>query len=228
MLTNNITGKSQVSWSDVTPLAQIGTEYVVFSVRADSPIRTGKDLIAKLKQDPSGISFALANALGNHNHSAIAQLAGTVGADVKKLRVAVFNSSSEVASTVMGGHVDVMVSHGAATIPHAQSGKLRILAVAAAERQGGALASVPTWHEQGIKAVSSNWRSVVGPSGMRAEQIAYWDGVFARLVREDDWKKDIAAHHFENTWLNSTDTRKLMDAQFAELSTTLRALGLSK
>jgi putative tricarboxylic transport membrane protein len=117
---------------------------VTFAVPADSPLKTGKDLAARLKHDVASVSFALANALGNHNHSAIAQLAAAVGADARKLRVAVFNSSSEVASTVLGGHVVVMVSPGAATIPHRQSGKLRLLAVASEQRQSGALAAVPT------------------------------------------------------------------------------------
>ncbi len=228
LLTNNILGKTTVNHTHLTPLAQIGTEYVTFAVPVDSPLKTGKDLAARLKQDVAGVSFALANALGNHNHSAIAQLAGAVGADVKKLRVAVFNSSSEVASTVMGGHVDVMVSPGAAVIPHVQSGKLRLLAVAAGERQAGALASAPTWTEQGIKVVSSNWRSVVGPQSMSAAQVHYWDSVFAKLVQQDDWKKDVAANHFANTYLNGADTRKLMDAQFVELTTALRGLGLVK
>ena len=76
--------------------------------------------------------------------------------------------------------------------------------------------------------MSSNWRSVVGPPGLRAEQVAYWDAVFAKLVREDEWKKDIAAHHFDNTYLNSADTRRLMETQFVELSAALRTLGLSK
>jgi len=228
LLTNYILGKTTVNHTHLTPLAQIGTEYVTFAVSADSPFKAGKDLVARLKQDVAGVSFALANALGNHNHSAIAQLAGAVGADIKKLRVAVFNASSEVASTVLGGHVDVMVSPGAAVIPHVQSGKLRMLAVAAPQRQGGALASVATWNEQGVKVVSSNWRSVVGPQGMSAAQTQYWDGVFATLVQQDDWKKDIAAHHFENTYLNSADTRKLMETQFVELTAALRGLGLVK
>ncbi len=231
LLTNYILGKTTVNHTHLTPLAQIGTEYVTFAVPADSPFKTGKDLAARLKQDVAGVSFALANALGNHNHSAIAQLAGAVGhtgADVKKLRVAVFNSSSEVASTVMGGHVDVMVSPAAAVIPHVQSGKLRFLAVAAAERQPGALAAAPTWMEQGIKVVSSNWRSVVGPQGMSAAQVHYWDNVFAKLTQQDDWKKDVAASHFANTYLNGADTRKLMEVQFVELSAALRGLGLAK
>ena len=231
LLTNHILGKTTINHTHLTPLAQIGTEYVTFAVPADSPLKTGKDLVARLQKDSASVSFALANALGNHNHIAIAQLAGALGntgADVKKLRVAVFNSSSEVASTVMGGHVDVMVSPGAAVIPHVQSGKLRMLAVAAGERQPGALATVPTWHEQGVKVVSSNWRSVVGPQGMTAAQVQYWDGVFAKLVQQDDWRKDVAANHFANTYLNGADTRKLMEAQFVELTAALRGLGLAK
>ena len=228
LLINHILGKTTVNHTHLTPLAQIGTEYVTFAVPADSPLKTGRDLAARLKKDVAGVSFALANALGNHNHSAIAQLAGAVGADVKKLRVAVFNSSSEVASTVLGGHVDVMVSPGAAVIPHVQSGKLRILAVASEQRQAGALAATPTWLEQGIKVVSANWRSVVGPQGMTAAQVQYWDGVFAKLVQEDKWKKDVAASHFENTYLSSADTRRLMETQFVELTAALRALGLAK
>ncbi len=226
LLTNFILGKTTVNHTHLTPLAQIGTEYVTFAVAADSPLKTGKDLVARLKKE--GVSFALANALGNHNHSAIAQLASANGVDVRKLRVAVFNSSSEVATTVMGGHVEVMVSPGAAVIPHAHSGKLRMLAVAAEQRQSGALTTVPTWIEQGVKVVSSNWRSVVGPQGMSAAQVQYWDGIFAKLVQQDDWKKDIAAHHFENTYLNSADTRRLMEAQFAELTIALKAFGLVK
>jgi putative tricarboxylic transport membrane protein len=228
MLTNNITGKSQVNWTDVTPLAQIGTEYVVFSVRADSAIKTGKDLLAKLKQDPSGITFALANALGNHNHLAVGQIADAAGADTKKLKVVVFQSSTETTTALLGGHVDVVASPASNVIPHAQGGKLRIIAASSEQRLSGPLASVPTWTEQGVKVVSSNWRSVVGPKGMTDAQVRYWDGVFAKMVEQDEWKKDVEAKYFENTYLNGADTRKLMESQHAELTKVLRALGLAK
>ena len=228
LLTNNIMGKTTINHTRLTPLAQIGAEYVTFAVAADSPLKTGKDLVARLKQDDSGVSFALANALGNHNHIAIAQLAGTVGADVRKLRIAVFASSSEVVTALLGGHVDVAASPGSAVFQHAQSGKLRMLALASEQRQTGALATVPTWGEQGFKVVSSNWRSVVGPQGMTVAQVQYWDGVFAKLTQQEDWKRDVAAKQFENTYLNSADTRRLMEVQYAELSVALRALGLAR
>ena len=228
MLTNHILGKSTVNWNDVTPLAQIGTEYVVFSVRADSPIKTGKDLIAKLKQDPAGVSFALANALGNHNHLAVGQIADAAGADTKKLKVVVFQSSSETATALLGGHVDVVSSPGSNVIPHAQAGKVRIIAASSEQRLSGPLANVPTWTEQGVKVVSSNWRSVVGPKGMTDAQVRYWDGVFAKMVEQDEWKKDVEAKNFENTYSNGAETRKLMESQYAELAKTLKSLGLAK
>ncbi len=227
LLTNHITGKTALIYSELTPLAQIGTEYVAFTVAADSPLKTGKDLAARLKQE-GGVSFALANALGNHNHIAVAQLAAATGADVRRQRVAVFNSSSEVVTAMLGGHVDVAASPGSSVYPHVLSGKVRILAVASEQRLSGALANVPTWTEQGVRVVSSNWRSVVGPRGMSEAQVRYWDEAFAKLVQQDEWKKDVEAKQFENTYLNSASTRRLMDAQHAELTNVLRALGLAK
>jgi putative tricarboxylic transport membrane protein len=228
LLTNFIMGKTAVSYAELTPLAQIGTEYVAFSVSADSPLKTGKDLAARLKQDSGSLTFALANALGNHNHIAIAQLTGAVGGDVKKLKTVVFNSSGEVVTALLGGHVDVVASPGSSVYPHVQTGKVRVLAVAAPKRTTGALSAVPTWRDQGINAVSANWRSVVGPKGMTEAQVRYWNGVFAKLVQQEDWKKDVEAKQFENTYLNSADTRKLMDQQQGELTAVLQAVGLAK
>jgi putative tricarboxylic transport membrane protein len=228
LLTNHIMGKTTTSHAELTPLAQIGTEYVSISVLADSPLKSGKDLAARLKQDSGSVSFALANALGNHNHIAIAQLTGAAGGDLKKLRIAVFNASSEAVTALLGGHVDAVASPGSSVYAHVQAGKVRILAVASEKRLSGALAGAPTWSEHGIRAVSANWRSVVGPRGMTEAQVQYWDGVFATMVQQEDWKKDVEAKQFENTYLNSADTRRLMDAQQVELAATLQALGLAK
>jgi putative tricarboxylic transport membrane protein len=93
---------------------------------------------------------------------------------------------------------------------------------------GGALAAIPTWKELGISAVSANWRSVVGPKGMSDEQIRYWDEVFAKMVQLPEWKQDLDAKLVENTYLNSSDTRKLMAKQYTELTAVLSDLGLAK
>jgi len=228
LLTNRIVGKTSITYTDLTPLAQIGTEYVMFSVREDSPIKSGRELIARLRQDSSSVAFSLANSLGNHNHIAIAKLTDAAGGDVKKLKIVVFNASGAAVTALLGGHVDVVASPGSSVYQHALAGKVRILAVASEKRMTGALASVPTWAEQGARVVSANWRSVVGPKGMTQAQVRFWDGVFAKLVQQEEWRKEIESAHFENTYLNSAETRRLMEAQYAELTRVLRSVGLAK
>ncbi len=154
LLTNYITGRQATNYTDYTPLAMIGAEYVVFAVPADSPLKSGADLAARLKRDGATLSFGLANALGNHNHIAITQVASAFGTDIRKLKVVVFNSSGETVTAVLGGHVDVAATVVSTALPHHQSGKIRILAVSADRRLAGALPQVPTWTELGVKSVS--------------------------------------------------------------------------
>jgi hypothetical protein len=48
---NHITGKTKLSYLDLTPLAHLFNEYVSFNVRADSPLKSGKDLVERVRID---------------------------------------------------------------------------------------------------------------------------------------------------------------------------------
>lgn len=228
LLTSFITGAGKMKYTDVTPLGQIGRESVVFAVRADSPLKTAKDLADRLRVDPAGVTVAFGNALGNQNHIAVAQVVKSVGANVRNLKVVVFNGSGEALAALLGGHVDLVTISASPVLGHVAAGKLRILAVTAEQRLGGELAAVPTWRELGINALSSNWRAVVGPRGMTDDQTRYWDEVIAKLAQLSEWKLDLEGKLVEATYFNARDTRKLMDAEHAELTNILTELGLAK
>ena len=49
LLTNHITGLGKLHHNDFTPVASLFNDYVVFAVNAASPIKTGKDLVERLK-----------------------------------------------------------------------------------------------------------------------------------------------------------------------------------
>ncbi len=83
LLTSHIAGASKIKYTDITPLAQIGKESVVFAVRAVSPLMTAKDLVDRFNADPASITVAFANAVGNQNHIAAAQVVTGVGRNVK-------------------------------------------------------------------------------------------------------------------------------------------------
>ena len=107
------------------------------------------------------------------------------------------------------------------------SGKLRTIGISAPGRLTGLFAGVPTWKEQGVNSVFSNWRGVIGPRGLNAEQIAYWDSVFARLTALDEWKRSLEKNLWLNEYMNSGRTRQYFDAQYQEIKSVLTELGLA-
>ena len=75
---NSIMGRG-LGYKDITPLAMMAAEYVGIAVRADSSLRSGRDIITALKKDPQALTFGIANSLGNANHQAVALALKTQG-----------------------------------------------------------------------------------------------------------------------------------------------------
>ena len=150
------------------------------------------------------------------------------GVDVRKLETVVFKSGTESVTSLMGGHIDLAAGAPEQGMQHAQSGKIRVLAVAAPQRLTGPLSNVPTWKELGIDRVGDAWRGVVGPNGLSAAQIAFWDQTLARMVATQDWKKDVEKNLWSASYRNSTETRQYLDGQYSELKAVLTDIGLVK
>jgi len=228
MFTNRITGSSAAQLSDYTPLAMLFNENIFISVKADSPIKTGRDLSERLRKDPAALSVAVATALGNHIHMGIALPMKAAGVDVRKMKVVAFRSSADSLTAVAGGHVDVAASTFGTILPHLTAGRVRVIAVSAAQRLPGTLSNIPTWKEQGADTTFASWRGVVGAKGISDAQIAYYDQAFAALAATDEWKKDVEKNYWANNYLPSREAGKYWAAQYRELEDILTELGLSK
>jgi len=88
-----ISGRSQLGLADIAPIAQLYTEYVGFAVKVNSPLKTGQDLVTRLKADAGSLSTAISGVIGNHNYIALALVARAAGGDVKKLKVVTFTAA---------------------------------------------------------------------------------------------------------------------------------------
>jgi putative tricarboxylic transport membrane protein len=228
LLTSHITGIGALNYTDMTPLAIMINEYMSFVVNPDSPMKTGRDLIARLKADPQSVAFGISTSLGNINHIAAGVVARAAGIDPKRLKVVVFNSAGASVTAVLGGHVDVVVGPPSISARHIEAGKLRVIGVTSPKRLQGALANQPVWREQGIDAVVINWRGVLGPRGMSAQQVAFWDSAFDQVSQTDEWNRDLAANLWENAHMNSAGAAQYLKTQYAELNAILRDLGFVK
>jgi putative tricarboxylic transport membrane protein len=226
MLTAHITGLSTYHYTDFTPAAILGSQFLVIATRAESPIKSGRDLIDRLKRDPTSVSFGINSAGFSNLHMLIAVVAKAAGADPKNIKVVAFQGTSVTAT--LGGHVDVVSTVNSSILPQLEAGKMRILGIAAPQRQGGALANVATWREQGVDTVIRNWVGLVGVKGMTPAQVNYWDRVLAATVSTEEWKADLAKAMMETDYLNSADMTKFLAAEYARLQAALADLGLGK
>jgi len=228
LLTNQILGSSQIGYRDLTPLAILMREHIAVWTRTESPIASTKDLLARLKANPASISFGLSPALGNQNHIVIGMLAKAAGVDPKALKIVVYSSGGQGTTAALGGHVDVWVGTVGGAIPRVQSGAIRVFGISSTERQPGRAAMLPTFREQGIDAAYFAFRGVVAPPGLTAGQRAYWDQAFAKVVQDPEWKKAEEQNGWGSGFLDSTGTRKHLDAEFELLKKVLAELGIVK
>ena len=228
LITNTITGQSEIGLKDVTPLAVLVTEQIIFSVAADSPIKSGKDLAEKLKTDPQSISIGVSSSPGGQSHDAAALVTKAAGGEPKNLKVVFFDSGGEAATALMGGHITVAVTPAGVILGPAQTGKIRIIAIPAESRVGGALADVPTWKEQGVDAVFSTWRVIVGPKGMTPEQIAWWDNTLAKVTASPEWQTALGRNQWTADYLNSKQAADFFGSENTRLTALLTDLGLAK
>ena len=227
LITNRITGAHDLNYTEVTALALLFHEYASLAVRNDSQLKTAKDLVARLRTAPETIAIGLPS-IGNIFHLAVARIMRLAGGDPRKLKVVVFNSPAESLTALLGGHIDLVPTAPANVIVHVKAGSVRVLGITSPTRMTGDFASVPTLRENGIDAVVTNWRAVVGPKGMTAPQVAYWDGVFAQTLANDEWTRDIARNLRDGTFLLSADTAKFFVAQHEEFRQSLADIGLAK
>jgi putative tricarboxylic transport membrane protein len=228
VVTNKIIGASTIDFGDLTPVAQLFDENIAFMVLPDSRVKDVKALTALLRQDPQSIKFGIATALGGANHIATASALKAIGVDIRNVRNVVYKSGGEVTVALLGGHVDVVPIAAPIAVPQMQAGKVRVIAVSSAKRMAGPLASVPTWRELGIDSTYSTWRGVVGPKGMTKEQIAYWNGVFAKVTTSDAWKKSMEANGWVTNALDSEQSRAFLERERELHRAILNELGLAK
>lgn len=182
-----VTGLIKADPRDFTPVAMMVEETSLVAVRADSPLKTGTDLVNALKADPTKLRIAVAPALGQNTHMAIAKPLKVAGVAIDKLTIAPFRSSGESVTALIGGHVDVVSATAPVILPQVQAGKLRILASAAPEPGTGPLAGVKTWREQGVPADYVSYNGVMLPPGVNAEQIRFWEAALRKVSQDKNW-----------------------------------------
>ena len=225
LIDGHIAGVSPFTYTDLTPLATLLSEYYIFAIRVESPVKSAKDLIETLKQKPDSLSISVGTV---SQRIGIALFMQAINADVKRAKIVMIPSSKGTVAAA-GGHVDVTATSLGATIPLIEAGHLRPLAVSGPKRLGGKLAQVPTWTELGYpNATTVAWRAIIAPPDLTAPQIAFWENVLRRVCETKDFQEMSERQYYQIDFRGAQEARKFMEAEYARQKQVMALLGVAK
>jgi tripartite-type tricarboxylate transporter receptor subunit TctC len=148
---------------DIVPISQTQWTYNVLVVRSNMPVRDVSGLMALARKSPGKLIYSSGGA-GSPAHlmgEYFKQLTGTFILHVP------YRGPVAALQDLMGEQVDMMFASLAAALPHIKSGRLRAIAVTAAEPLE-ALPGVPTFAQAGFPQFDvRDWAGLVGPSALQ-------------------------------------------------------------
>ncbi len=174
-------------FTDLVPILLIEKGPLILMVRADSPYKSVKDLVAAAKAAPGKLSYA-SGGIGGTHHLSGALFEHAAGIDMIHTP---YKSGSAGATDLMGGQVHMMFEQMYSAMPAIKGGKLRALAITSKTRSPLA-PDIPTMAEQGYPEVEVlNWQGLIGPKGMPADLIKQLNAIGNKALQDPDLKEKI-------------------------------------
>jgi putative tricarboxylic transport membrane protein len=220
-----ITNKAPVTLDQVTPIARLTGEWQAIAVPADSPIKTMQELAAQIKADPAKVSWAGGSA-GGPDHILAALITKEVGADPSKTNYIAFSGGGESLGAILGGKVTAGINSLGELTSQVKAGKLRLLAVSSPNRLPDI--DAPTLKESGIGIELSNWRMIVAPPGITAEDKARLTKMFEDLVKSDPWKTVLKTRGWDDIFLAGPALEEFVKTEQTRTAAVLKDVGLVK
>ena len=223
MLGGIITGKPPVNLSQATPLARLTSEYNVFVLPAESPLKTMKDVVEQMKKDPGSVKWG-GGSRGSTEHVAAAMIAREVGVDPSKINYVPFRGGGEATAAILGGNVTVGGSGYSEFQQYIESGKMRAIAVTSAARLKGI--NVPTLKEQGINVEIGNWRGVYGAAAITPEQRKVLTEMLVKATKSKAWAEAMEKNAWTPALMVGKEFEDFVDHEFASLRATMVKAGM--
>ncbi|MEU8223067.1 tripartite tricarboxylate transporter substrate binding protein [Kribbella sp. NPDC048915] len=157
--------QSQITVSDTTPIATLTAEQEVLVVKADSPLKSLKDLVELYRADPSKVSWG-GGTIGGTDHITAGTLVKAAGADPSKVKYISYSGGGEATAAILSGDVTVGISGLSEFEEQITAGKMRVLATSGTEPVALDGRQLPTMKSEGYDAEVQNWRAIVAPPGI--------------------------------------------------------------
>jgi len=215
-------GILEFDYTKFDAVARASVEIPAIVVRANSPWKTLRELVAYAKENPGKVRVGN-SGFGSHTHFASVALFGTVGAKVIDVP---FNGNDAV-TDLLGGRIEAAVQLPAAFIAYVKNGDLRVLAALGSVRDP-VYPEVSTARELGYDVALDMWRGIAVPKGTPAPVIATLEAAIKKAVESPDFAAAGTRIGFKPAFLPHDQFAALIASDDARLAKLMADLGMKK
>ncbi len=198
------------NWRDLTPVQMLALDQFVLWVNAESPYKTAKAYVDAAKQAGPG-KFKMAGT-GSRQEDQIITVALEKQTGTKFTYVP-FKGGGDVATQLVGKHVDSTVNNPIEAVAQWRGGKLRPLCVFDDKRlvykakitDTMAWSDIPTCKEAGVDMSYLMLRGIFMPGGVTDAQRDYYIGLFDKIRATPEWKEFMERGAFNQTALSGKE-----------------------
>jgi len=194
------------NWKDLTPVAMLALDNFVLWVPADTAYKSPKDYLDAVKK--AGPNKFKMGGTGAKQEDQIITVAIEKASGTKFTYVP-FKGGGEVATQLVGKHVDSTVNNPIEAVAHWRSGKLRPLCVFDGNRmpyknkvtETMAWGDIPTCKEAGIPMEYTMLRGIFMPAGVSQEVVSFYIDLFKKVRGTAEWTKLMEDGAFNQTFM---------------------------
>lgn len=207
---------------DFVPISMLGGQPYLLGLHPGVPATTIQQLIAYAKANPGKLSFASAG-VGTSAH-----LAGEMFkymADINVVHVP-YKGGGPALNDLIAGQVAYMFGGVFGTIPHRQSGKIRVLGITSAKRSH-AVPDVPTIAESGLTGyATSTWNSLVAPRGTPKTIVDKLNAEVNAVLSQPEVKERFAKQGIDVEGGTPAQLQAHVKSEIARYNNLIKSIGL--
>jgi tripartite-type tricarboxylate transporter receptor subunit TctC len=207
---------------DFTPISLVAAGPLIVSTAPNVPATNLRDFFALVRKTPDKFTFAT-SSFGSAGHLAIELLKRDAGLDTL---VIAYKGAGPMLTDVMSGQVQLIADPILSSLPLAQTGKIKALAVTSAKRVAAA-PEIPTIAESGATGFDFlSWYGLWGPKGLPADTAAKLQAEIAAIAVDPQAKGRMALLGFEPIGSTTPYFAKYIDGEMAKYARIIKDSGI--
>jgi tripartite-type tricarboxylate transporter receptor subunit TctC len=178
---------------DFTPVTLIASGPLIVSTTPSVPAGNLKDFFALVRNAPQKYTFGT-SSIGSAGHLVIELLKREAGIDTL---VVAYKGTGPALTDLMSGQIQLFADPMLSSLPLAQSGRIKALAITSLKRQSAA-PDIPTVEESGLPGFEFvSWYGLWGPKDLPPDVTAKLQTAIAGVLAEPDVKQRLNTLGFE-------------------------------